>query len=689
MKDTKFISIVMILTTFLLSCSDEKRVSDKFFDQFISKIEVGRIASTEAKQSIEKISDRLYKVNVSVDLTKSTEQKGWAITVHPSFKGTFHWSPHLTPTNQHIISDHVFRAPALICSSSKKIITIIPDLETRQQSAYRWYMDLDAVQNKLILGVSDYVVDGHVLFKKKESTLFNKGKVELAFFIMLDDSKEALGNPWRRPLDFMWSRYGKALADKGEPLNQSLEPFVAHTYNWAFNTWKNAVWQEFSLNNKRVGAPAFIVNATQSPNYPGLVNEREMRSIWNQGWFNALRSAQGLFRHARKEHNSEFMAKAKMTKELALSFPQNNGLFPAVIATEMEQIEIEGKKYNRSLGWDTYYFGNSNRNPYSYNIKESPLHILDMSCTAYFMLVWYEDLEKDQRLLSYAKNYADRLLLLQDEQGFFPAWIDNKTEKPLPVLNKSPETSKSITFLLKLASLTGEDKYKVAALKAMNAVIDEIVYSGQWEDFETYWSCSRWGSDTHVGKKVKRNNMFKQNSLSVYWTAEALLNCYEATNQDKYLQLGQRTLDELLMNQAVWQPSYMFVNVFGGFGVMNGDGEWNDSRQALFSELIIRYGKLLKKEEYVERGIIALKASFNMMYCPENPKTKTQWEKVYPFFDEKDYGFMMENYGHGGHTSESGGGIGPFTIYDWGNGAASEAYNRIVDHYGEELFKIK
>ncbi len=27
------------------------------------------------------------------------------------------------------------------------------------------------------------------------------------------------------------------------------------------------------------------------------------------------------------------------------------------------------------------------------------------------------------------------------------------------------------------------------------------------------------------------------------------------------------------------------------------------------------------------------------------------------------------------------GGIGEFTIYDWGNGAASEAYNRIADHY--------
>jgi hypothetical protein len=29
--------------------------------------------------------------------------------------------------------------------------------------------------------------------------------------------------------------------------------------------------------------------------------------------------------------------------------------------------------------------------------------------------------------------------------------------------------------------------------------------------------------------------------------------------------------------------------------------------------------------------------------------------------------------------------ISNITIYDWGNGAASEAWNRIIDHYGEDF----
>ena len=148
-------------------------------------------------------------------------------------------------------------------------------------------------------------------------------------------------------------------------------------------------------------------------------------------------------------------------------------------------------------------------------------------------------------------------------------------------------------------------------------------------------------------------------------------------------------LDELLMLQSSYQPHNMSVPVVGGFGVMNADGELNDARQSLFSELILRYGKILGEEEYIERGKAAVRISFSMMYCPENPEVQIQWEKAWPFLDEKDYGFTMENYGHGGETDENGLGIGEFTIYDWGNGSASENHERILAHFGETFLAVK
>ena len=76
--------------------------------------------------------------------------------------------------------------------------------------------------------------------------------------------------------------------------------------------------------------------------------------------------------------------------------------------------------------------------------------------------------------------------------------------------------------------MTGKEKYKIAALKGIEAV-KEAITEGRWEDFETYWSCCRIGTPQWVGKKVTRNNMYKQCNFSMFWTAEALLECYRIT----------------------------------------------------------------------------------------------------------------------------------------------------------------
>ncbi|WP_129594461.1 glycoside hydrolase family protein [Seramator thermalis] len=650
----------------------------------ISKVQYDLLGNEKGISQIEVVDENCLHIQFCFFLNQTIRQDDWQVVVTPDFSPSFHWAPHLTPTPRHIIDQHVFRSPALIAADDRQVITLIPDLDIMKKGTpVRWYLDLDAENNRLVLGMSNSRVDDHVLFVRELGAEYQAGEVEIGFFLMVHTDEVSLKNPFRKPLDFFWDRWGHDLYQAGNPVDADLERYVEHTYNWAFNSWADAVWQEFELNGNKVGAPVFIVNVTQSPNYPGEVNEREFRSVWNQAWFSSLRSAGGLFRYARRTGNSALMEKAQLTKELALSFPQKNGFFYGLIGTEMEEVEIEGRKYHRSKGWDTHYWGNSNRNPYTWNPRESPFHILDMSWTALLMLRWYDELEKDERLLRYAEQYARSLLNIQSENGFFPVWLDLHTQKPMDHLNESPETAMSVTFLLKLYELTSKQEYKKAALKAMDAVIHNIIPVGRWEDFETYWSCSRYGSDHLVGKKVGRNNIYKQNNFSMFWTAEALYECYRITKDKIYLRYGQRTLDEMLMTQASWQPSYMYVNVLGGFGVMNSDAEWNDARGSLFAEIILRYGELLGMSEYYERGISALKSSFVMMYCPENPRTKVQWEKTWPFFGPEDYGFTMENYGHNGRTSPEGLGMGEFTIYDWGNGAAAEAYNRIWDKFGE------
>lgn len=652
----------------------------------LDSISYSDLGAAEGKLKIIRIDSNTLHVTISFSLKASVLQDDWQVRFKPSFKPDFHWAPHLTPTDRNVIDQHVFRSPALMVSNQATLITIIPDIDIlNMDQPVRWYMDLNAETDDLILGMSKTGLSNHVLYSRRDGAVYPAGIIKFGFYLMVHHDKNDINNPFRHVSDFFWRNWGEKLFRDGSPISGNLLPYVKHTYHWAFDSWKDQVWQEFQLNGIKVGAPTFIVNTTQSPNYPGEVNEREFRSIWNQAWFSSLRSASGLFRYARRTNNTELLRKANMTKELALAFPKKKGFFYGLIGTEMETVIINGKSYNRSKGWDTYYWGNSNRNPYTSDPEKSPFHVLDMSWTAYEMLMWYSELDKDARLLSYAQSYGDALLKIQFEDGFFPAWLNVESLKPMDKLNNSPETSMSVTFLLKLYQITHQEKYKDAALRALTAVITYVIPAGRWEDFETYWSCSRVGSTVWAGKKIKRNDMYKQNNFSMFWTAQALLDAYSATDNKQYLELGQRTLDELLMTQAAWRPNYFPINTFGGFGVMNADGEWDDSRQSLFSELIIKYGKVLNKDEYIQRGLAALRASFTMMYCPENPDTKAEWEKRWPFFGKEDYGFMMENFGHVGIVDSKHLGIGEFTIYDWGNGAASEAYNRIIDHYGENI----
>jgi hypothetical protein len=681
---TVFLTTLIILGT-VCSCNDPKKLPVEF-SNYISAISYGNLGNNQPVVNYSVVEDGLLKVSVLFELKDSVRQDDWQVMITPAFKPDLNWAPHLTPTKDHIIAQHVFRSPALIVAGEQKLLTVIPDLDLlSKKNPVGWYMDLDAIHNKLVLGLGKSAVKEHVLYVREPGAVYPPGKIEFGYYLMISDQGEDLFNPWRKVCSFFWEKWGSKEYDALVSEHEDLEKYVEHTYRWAFDSWKDQVWQEFELNGKKVGAPVFIVNTTQSPNYPGEVNEREFRSIWNQAWFSSLRSASGLYRYARRTGNDILKEYAEKTRELALSFPQQQGFFPGLIATEMQKVSIDGKEYNRSKGWKTYYFGNSNRNPYTWDARVSPYHILDMSFTANQMLLWYDELEKDQRLLNYTIRYADALVDKQTEDGFFPGWLDPVTLEPMHHLNQSPESAMSVTFLLNLFRITRDDQYLEPARKAMDAIIEKVMMEGQWEDFETYWSCSRYGSDHLVGKKVERNDQFKQNTLSIYWTAEALLEFYKQTGDKKYLRYGERVIDELLMYQAAWQPPYIYVRAIGGFGVMNADGEWNDSRQSLFSELIINYGKILDRQEYRERGLAALYASFEMMYCPENPESKEQWEKTWPFFNERDYGFMMENYGHGGVTGSEGIGIGEFTIYDWGNGAAAEAYNRLVDHYGKNF----
>lgn len=626
----------------------------------------------------EECGDGWYNLTARAELREKAAVGDWKIQVSPTFQPDFYYTPHLTPEDDNVIDMHVFRTPVMMMGKKDLVVCVLPVMDHVQQGKNRVYMDLDARENRMTMGISTTEITSHVLFRKTGRAVLPAGEFLFRGRILVQQGTQA-ENPFRAILSYFWETYGREQS-QCLPEFKKLMPYVAHTYAWALDQWKDTAWQEFILDGKKVGGVQMIVITKQSPNYHKEYSIRERNAIWNQAWFSSLRSAQGLYRYGKEIGREDYVEKARMTKELALCFPQDDGLFDSIIATPNQEYEHDGEIFIRAGDWSEYCFGNSNRNPVTVDLEKAPRHILDMSWTGLQMLSWYRDLEKDQRLVEYVTAYANRLMKLQDEDGFFPAWIEKTSGKVLPYLCRSAECGVSVALLLDLYEITGEEELRAAALRCMDALVRDVMPESRWEDFETYWSCSRLGSTDMVGKKYSRNGVYKQCSLSPFYMALGLLRCYEITKNSSYLKLGRHCLDEMLMFQSSFQPDYFPIAVVGGFGVMNADAELNDARQSLFAELIIRYGELLHCDEYISRGFAAMRASFSMMYCPENPQVKEQWEKRWPFFNEKDYGFMMENYGHDGTAEDENLGIGEFTIYDWGNGAASEAVMRIRAH---------
>lgn len=432
---------------------------------------------------------------------------------------------------------------------------------------------------------------------------------------------------------------------------------------WAFASegWGDEVWQSFDLEGERVGAPVFIVDVGRHPSVPVAERTwREPRAIWNQAWFSTQRCANGLYRHARHLEDRALEDRARSMTRLALRAPQTDGLFPAVLRAG-------------AGGWSEARWTSSDRRPRT--VSEQACHVVDAAFTSRMLLEWHR-LTSDPQALSYVRAFADRLVSLQRPSGAFPGWVEPDGRVPHE-LAEGPESAVSVSLLLELDALDGTRRYGESACRGVT-FLEGVVRDARWEDFETYWSCSPWGNETQLGRVVARNGVYKQNTLSIAWCADAFLAAHARDGRREHLSTARRCLGELSLYQSVWNPPFLTVPGHGGFGVMNADCEWNDARQSLFAPLFFAGHEKTGDPELFERGAAALRASFSMMYCPENEALARAYEAKYPFFGPESYGFMMENQGHAASDE-----IGTFTIFTWGNGSALAAAATVRDEWPE------
>ncbi|MCL5997401.1 MAG: hypothetical protein M1546_15280, partial [Chloroflexi bacterium] len=299
--------------------------------------------------SIGDAGDGWQRVRLTWQLDHTIQQDEVAVQFNLDIEPDLWWAPHLAPEPGDCIAQHVFRSPALITCRGAQTLVLVPDLDLCGRLAeVPWFMDVDTAAHRLWIGLTHTTLARHVEYRKVSGMTVPAGTVELGFFVNAYADEQQPRNPWSRVTHFLWERYGRPLLAAGQPLTVPMDRYVQHVYRWAFDTWQDAVWQEFDLDGRRVGAPAFIVNVTQSPNYPGRVNLREFLSIWNQAWFSSLRGASGVYRYARRSGDANLLRRANLTKAFALAAPMRDGIFPGVYRTKMTTVEIDGQHYQRS-----------------------------------------------------------------------------------------------------------------------------------------------------------------------------------------------------------------------------------------------------------------------------------------------------------------------------------------------------
>ena len=171
-------------------------------------------------------------------------------------------------------------------------------------------------------------------------------------------------------------------------------------------------------------------------------------------------------------------------------------------------------------------------------------------------------------------------------------------------------------FAKQLSPGTERARYETAARTIAQQLIQEILPDQRWADVETFYSCSNkpesaFDNFTH---------QFPRNTLSTGWAIDGLTSMWELTGEAQYLRAAEEAADYASLYQAAYEPTYIdrpkIGYVFGGMRSQNTDAEWVDMRQAVISEGLMRLGNASGRQDLMERGVAAARASLSLLTEP-------------------------------------------------------------------------
>lgn len=584
-----------------------------------------------------------------------------------------------TPAEQQILGDRSFHSPAVILQDKQQFFSLVPDLNAINEyrvlspdarrtidiprnkfsvplieSKYTMPTALDMNINTgltkspvIAFGFIDNIIQHHIRYLHpndgKMVRTVSTSELKYAFDLFIGTDKKE-GEGFKDITSFIWKQYGHPEFMHHRHLAMPFTDYVKTISGVTFSPmevqppvegYKNTgSFLEFELDGVPVGGFRSAV--------PGWLD-----ALWNSVFWNNARDAVGMYLWGKRLADSSYLDKARRTVNLILASPQNEkGLFPLIY-------RAKEKKWQSA----SYDIVSGKYGLFSAGPESKTYDVVAMSKTCAHLLDYYNRCEQNKKIITFTEKYADWVAESVDANGMLVSYISTDMQ-PSDVLKYSAQPAASMWFLAEMYRITKNKKHLEAAKRIAAFLQREVIPLQRWIDLEQYFSCGikslSFKGDTEQGQLARGN-------LSVAWAAEGFASLFRATSDKQYLHSGESCIDYLTFTQCSWNPHYIYTAYpFGGFSVDNSDhATYLDARQAEYVKPLIWYGKQLGRNDLLERGVAAARASVVLINHPLH-----KMNGIYEYTNIYTFGLGPENIDHEGHPQSA-----MRTHAGWGEGS--------------------
>ena len=574
------------------------------------------------------------------------------------------------PARDQVIGDHAFHTPHITLQKDGNSVALIPDLDMinehvevspdarRTQRVARnkfsvpivdeFYtmptaLDLNAqsgyTENPVFsYGMMDFIVSHHIRYPRVNDasmvrTIPDK-EVQIGYTLLVGVDQEP-GTSFQQAVRFIWDKYGHRQFVEEAHLAMPLEQYVGDIYSVVSKPMlpsiqasvpgyeDHGVFVDFEMKGKPVGGMVSPLGAL------GFGD-----ALWNFEFWNNIRDANGMVYWGEKLNLPKLMERGQRIINLALQAPRNKaGFFPLVYHLASKQWVLS------SLG--------PSPSPKTIFDRSAPVYnVVAMSKSAAHMIEYYKRCKQSKTIIDYLTPFADTLVKEIDPRGAIASYYTPDMQ-PIKDLWHSAQPAAMMWFLAEMASVTGKERYRQGAEKIANYLMKEVLPEARWVDLEVYYSCGQNGLDFLLDPI---QNLPIRGNLSTHWASKGFRVLYQVTQDPRHLEAGEIATDYLAQSQGSWNPHYVYTaNPFGGCTVDNVDtATWLDARQCELVQPFIWYGLELGRQDLVERGIAAARASTVLINHPRHIENG-----IYPHVNHYGFGLGPENINHGGHNQSA------------------------------------